>query len=103
MARDALAVMLEIPAEGIEVEVRPLLPEQLAQAAESVRRARSEAEARSASATEAAADLARRLTDVGMSVRVMRALSWGSLPSGSRNLCIAPIVRKGERPPEGTP
>jgi hypothetical protein len=69
MARDALAVMLAIPAEEVEVEVRPLLPEDLARAAESVRQARTDAEAKTASATEAAADLARRLTGAGLSVR----------------------------------
>jgi hypothetical protein len=69
MARDALAVMLAIPAEEIEVEVRPLLPEDLARVVESVRQARTDAEAKTASATEAAADLARRLTGAGMSVR----------------------------------
>jgi predicted RNase H-like HicB family nuclease len=69
MARDALAVMLRILAEEIEVGVRPLLPEDLVRAAESVRQARADAEAMTASATEAAADLARRLTGAGLSVR----------------------------------
>jgi predicted RNase H-like HicB family nuclease len=69
MVRDALAVMLEVPGDQIEVEVRPQLPEDLAEAAARVRQARVDAEARTAAATEAAADLARRLTAAGMSVR----------------------------------
>jgi predicted RNase H-like HicB family nuclease len=69
MVRDALAVMLEVPADEIEVEVRPHLPEDLAEVATQVRQARVDAEARTAAATEAAAQLARRLTAAGMSVR----------------------------------
>jgi hypothetical protein len=69
MVRDALAVMLEVPRDQIEVEVRPQLPEDLAEAVARVRQARVDAEARPAAATEAAADLARRLTGAGMSVR----------------------------------
>jgi hypothetical protein len=69
MARDALALMLDISAEDIEVEVRRRLPEDLAQAVDEVRQARAQAEATVAAATEASADLAGRLTAFGMSGR----------------------------------
>ncbi|MBI1758031.1 MAG: hypothetical protein HYR62_02185 [Actinobacteria bacterium] len=69
MVRDALALMLDIPADQIDIEVRPQLPEDLDRVAAQVREARAEADVVAAAATRAAADLARRLTAAGISVR----------------------------------
>jgi hypothetical protein len=53
MARDAIALLLDVPEDSFDVVVRPVLPERLKVDVERVRRLRDEAEAKQREATAA--------------------------------------------------
>lgn len=69
MAREALALMLGIPTDQVKVELQTRLPQELQHQLEAAQLLRAQAEQAADAAARAVADVARRLTDAGLSVR----------------------------------
>ncbi len=65
MARDAIALLLDIPDDSFDVVVQPVLPKRLKIEVERVRRLREEAEARQREATFASTKAVADLASIG--------------------------------------
>src|SRR5258707_470585 len=69
MARDALAAMLDVSPETIDVTVEPVLPEEAEEALRSLTKARTDAESANRMLSEWSVRAARALVDSGLTVR----------------------------------
>lgn len=69
MAREAIALVLDIPEDAFDVELAPELPPELQAAVASMGQRKQEAAGAQRSATDAAAATARALLDAGLTVR----------------------------------
>jgi hypothetical protein len=92
MARVAIALMLDLPAERLAVEVRPELPPAAARVVEARRTAKEAAKEAEESTTQAV----RALLSDGFTVRDI-ARCWDSQPSGSRRSLIS-LPKSRSRP-----
>jgi hypothetical protein len=91
MARDALAVLLEVAPESFAIEVEVELPAEWAAATQEVRDTRAAADLAERAAGATARDVARRLSADGLSVRDVGHLLGVSHQRVSQ-LIAAPLV-----------